>query len=83
MKRIIILSMIVIGLSSCEKKSCYRCTKKHKDAALYNLPFTTTDAGEHCGWTESDKDSYVKANSYQGSSTIGYPSITIMSCNLK
>ena len=83
MKGIIFIAVSLLTLASCEKKKCYHCIEKYKPASLYNIPFTDKDLGEFCGWTESDKDRYVKANSFTGSSTMGYPAMRMVVCSEK
>lgn len=60
MKNIIIALVVVVVLSSCQKRGCYTCSTLQFSS---NTSFTpTTTKYEQCDWTEDDAKNYASRN---------------------
>lgn len=72
MKKILILSAIVIGLVSCEKKTCWKCTIQTAYSSTTPIPSTVTRT-QVCDKTKSEIREYEKqssASTTQGNITV-------------
>jgi hypothetical protein len=86
MKKLIILSLSILSLSSCEK--CYQCAVVITSTSTPNLPSFNSYASsvtDFCG-TNKEKEAFVRAGNITTTSKSGNYTIvqkTITSCSLK
>ncbi len=76
MKKLIILAIVAMGFTSCEK--CYQCTYRQVTSPQVSQPVISTS--EFCG-TEKEKDAFEKAGSSKATSG-GVTVTTTMTCGI-
>lgn len=78
MRLLIVLSVFLVG---CQKTRCYECTRTYKPASFYaNTPSVKYATQDICGWTEKQKDDYVRENTWVKNGGGSYPAVQQMNC---